>query len=110
METKIIPKNFIDVIFSFKKITPPMRANTGVRAPKAAVWGAPSCWTAKFYSNIATMAIKIPWRKIIEMMSKFEALAKVTWPKIIKVGTAITDPQKSPNTKPINGLTPLFLK
>ena len=37
METKIIPKNFIDVIFSFKKITPPMRANTGVRAPKAAV-------------------------------------------------------------------------
>ena len=37
METKIIPKNFIDVIFSSKKITPPNRANTGVRAPKAAV-------------------------------------------------------------------------
>ena len=37
IDTKIMPKNFENVIFSFKKITPPMRANTGVRAPKAAV-------------------------------------------------------------------------
>ena len=43
-------------------------------------------------------------------MSKLEALAKVTSPKMIKTGTAITDPQKSPKINPINGLTPLFLK
>ena len=43
-------------------------------------------------------------------MSRFDALAKDTSPKISKVGTAITDPQKSPNTKPINELIPLFLK
>ena len=37
IDTKIMPKNFENVIFSFKKTNPPMRAKTGVKAPKAAV-------------------------------------------------------------------------
>ena len=58
--TMQIPRNFNDVISSFKKINPPTNAKMGVNAPNAAVWAGPNCRIAKLYNSIASIAISKP--------------------------------------------------
>ena len=48
--------------------------------------------------------------KAVPSIREFDALANVTSPKISNIGITTTVPQKSPNTKPVKGSIPLFLK